>query len=75
MKTTNSHDSKDALLLVWERLDRYVRPENMESVIRQKLAASPKLSKKENCKLYDSFDLVSEIQALKNNQLYSSLFG
>jgi hypothetical protein len=47
----------------------------VESVIRQKLASFPKLSNKENCKLYDLFDLVAEIQFLKNNQLYSSLFA
>lgn len=65
-----------ALARLWERLeDRYGRPEMIEAALKNKLSAFPRLSIKDNKRLYDLVDIVSEIEAAKEIPHLSSLFA
>lgn len=54
--------------------ERYARSESVESSFKQKLVFFPKITGKEVKKLYDLVDIVVEIDSLKQDEQYSSLF-
>lgn len=76
IQSANYSDSRRAKERIWRRLnERYARPELVKSSIKQKLMCFPKITVKEVKKLYDLVDIVVEIDSLKNDEQYSSLFA
>ncbi|XP_048749330.2 uncharacterized protein LOC125661393 [Ostrea edulis] len=78
LKTASAGNHVDALHKLWDRLDiRYGSPELIEACLRNKLTNFPKLSNTpaDSKRLYDLYDLLSEIQCVKANPLYSSVLA
>ncbi|XP_056017291.1 uncharacterized protein LOC130053762 [Ostrea edulis] len=78
IKTASAGNHVDALHKLWDRLDiRYGSPELIEACLRNKLTNFPKLSNTpaDSKRLYDLYDLLSEIQCVKANPLYSSVLA
>ncbi|XP_023930308.1 uncharacterized protein LOC106157407 [Lingula anatina] len=70
IKTANPSQPQKAVKEIWERLEeRYGSPELIESVLRKKIDMFPKLTSKDTLKLYELLDLLSEIQAFKEDEL------
>ena len=64
------------LACIWERLeDRFGAPEMVDQALRNKLNSFPVLEMKERKRLYDLADIVSEIEAVKEDEQYSQLLG
>ncbi|XP_063397214.1 uncharacterized protein LOC134681506 [Mytilus trossulus] len=73
IKSSNPSNPTLALSRIWERLeDRYGCPEMVEAAIRSKLNAFPTINVKENKRLYELSDLVSEIESLKLEPKFKS---
>ena len=71
LRTANCHDESVAVKKIWERLDnRYGAPELMLLAVQDRLERFPRLTPKDNIKLYELADLVSEIDCLKGNDMY-----
>ncbi|XP_062592960.1 uncharacterized protein LOC134254474 [Saccostrea cucullata] len=76
IKTANFSNPAKGLSRIWERLnDRYGSPEMVEFALKQKLANVPKLTNKDNKKLFELSDFLSEIEAVKDNIEYSALLA
>ncbi|XP_046585211.1 uncharacterized protein LOC124292203 [Haliotis rubra] len=61
---------------IWDRLDeRYGSPELIEINLRKRLGSFPKLTLRDNDKLYELADLLSEIECLKLCDKYRSLLA
>ena len=76
LRSSNIHNSDLGLCRIWERLDdRFAPPEVIEASIKKKLSEFPKLTNKDNKKLYDLCDIVAQIQSLKESSKYQSLFS
>ena len=74
----NAHmsDLKLGLQRIWERLDdRYGSPEMLDEVIKKKLRDFPTLTNKDNRKLLELSDLVSEIESLKLEPKFAALLA
>ena len=73
IKTANFGDPREGLSRIWERLNnRYGSPEMVEFSLKQKIANIPKLTNKDNSKLYEQTYILSEIE---DNADYSSLLA
>ena len=67
LRAANAQEPTRGLERVWQRLDeRYGRPEMVEPALKNKLSDFPKLTNKDNNKLYELSDLMSEIESVKN---------
>ena len=78
MKTASAGNHIEALRKVWDRLDvRYGSPELIEACLKNKLANFPKLSNTatDSKRLYDLYDILSEIQCVKANPHYSTVLA
>ncbi|XP_061190337.1 uncharacterized protein LOC133198227 [Saccostrea echinata] len=76
IRSANYSDSSRARDRIWQRLiERYAKPELVESSIKQKLMSLPKIASKEVKKLYELVDIVVEIESLKKDEQYCSLFA
>ena len=76
IRAANADDPKKGLSRVWERLDeRFGSPEIIQSALKQKLSEFPKLGPKDNKRLYELADIVSEIESVKENPHFSCLFA
>ena len=76
IRNANAANPDRGVQRIWDRLhDRFANPEVVESAIKRKLVKFPKLGNKDNAKLYELFDIVSEIEALKRNPTYSTLLA
>lgn len=76
LHTAHTRNPALGLMRIWERLDeRYGSPEMIDSALKNKLASFPKLSNKDMQKLYDLADILSEIEALKEEGMYGSMFS
>ena len=51
------------------------RPENVEAVIKNKIATFPKITNRDYSRLFDLADLTSEIESLRDDMHYSALFA
>lgn len=61
---------------LWERLhERYGCPEMVEASLKRKLEKFPKLGSKDNAKLYELADILSEVEAMMEDPIYGSLLG
>ena len=76
LRTANASNPQRGLERIWERLeDRYASPEMVQASLHRKLASFPKLSNKDNRALYDLADIVAEIESIKENEKYQTLFA
>ncbi|XP_033753059.1 uncharacterized protein LOC117336558 [Pecten maximus] len=76
IRAAHSNNPQRGLYCIWERLEeRYASPEMVEASLKAKLAAFPKLSTRDNKKLYDLCDIVTEVEAVKNNVKYRNLLA
>nr|XP_022312019.1 uncharacterized protein LOC111117241 [Crassostrea virginica] len=61
---------------VWDRLDeRYGAPELVEAILKDKLQKFQKIGLSDSKRMYELSDLIAEIQAVKENPKYATLFG
>ena len=76
IRASNPNDPTQGLKRIWDRLEeRYGCPEMVESALKQKLANFPKLTNKDNRKLYELSDILSEIEATKQDKKYQTLLA
>ncbi|XP_071138904.1 uncharacterized protein [Mytilus edulis] len=65
---SNANNPTRGLQRLWQRLDeRYGAPEMLEASITSKLVNFPTLTNKDNARLYDLSDILSEIEYHKEN--------
>ena len=61
IRSSNVSNPAEALRKIWERLnERFGSPELLESMLMSKLSVFPKLTNRDNVKLYDLLDLILE---------------
>ncbi|XP_050419153.2 uncharacterized protein LOC126832434 [Patella vulgata] len=77
LKAANVSNPARGLARIWERLDeRYGSPELVEASLKNKLANFPKLyTDKDNKKLFELSDIISEIESAKEDPMYASLLA
>lgn len=76
VKAANIANPALAVKRIWQRLeDRYGCPEMLESSLKRRIESFPRLAAKDSCRLYDLADLVSEIEAIKEDDQLRSLFA
>ena len=76
IRAAHANNPNLGLRMAWERLDdKFGCPENVDESLKKKLHNFPTLSNKDSKKLYDLADLLSEIEALKQDPKYSSILG
>ncbi|XP_033733157.1 uncharacterized protein LOC117322392 [Pecten maximus] len=73
LRAAHTHDERLAITRIWERLDsRYGAPELVIHSFKKRLEVLPKLTYKDNVKMYELSDLLIEMQALKENVMYTT---
>ena len=71
IRAANVHNPKRGLSRLWNRLEEeFGRPEVIHGHLTNKITNFPKLGIKDNKKLFDLVDLLSEIDAVKENPAY-----
>ncbi|KAK3096719.1 hypothetical protein FSP39_002652 [Pinctada imbricata] len=76
IRASNVDNPAGGVRKIWDRLnDRFGQPEMIESALKKKLDAFPRLSDKDSHKLYELSDILSEIESSKENQKYSTLLS
>jgi hypothetical protein len=76
IRRSNADNPKECLKLLWNRLDtRYGSPELVEASLKARLTNFPKLTNKDNVRLYELSDLLSEIEYTKENPKFRTLLG
>ncbi|MES9969565.1 MAG: hypothetical protein ABW092_05990, partial [Candidatus Thiodiazotropha sp.] len=76
IRSSNADNPARGLQRIWDRMEeRYGCPEMVESALKTKLASFPKLTNKDTKKLYDLSDILSEIEAAKENRNYQNLLA
>lgn len=76
LKTSTSSDPVRELRRIWDRLDeRYGAPEMVEAALKRKIDSFARITSKNFKLLYDLSDVLSEIEAVKEDTKYSSLLG
>ena len=76
IRASHANNPNLGLKMAWERLDnKFGSPEMVDESLKKKLHNFPKLSNKDSKKLYDLADLVSEIEALKQDPKYSTILS
>ena len=76
IRASNASNPPRGLSLIWERLEyQFASPEIIEASLKKKLRDFPKLSMKENKKLFDLSDILSEIEARKESDQYKNLLA
>ena len=76
LRTASVGNPYKGLRLAWERLDgRVSRPEMIEAALKMWLAYFPKITNKDNRKLYDLSDLLLEIAAIKEDEKCRTLLS
>ena len=74
IRTSNAKNPSRGLLRIWQRLDeRFGSPEMVEAALKKKLSDFPRLFTKDNKKLYELADILSEIEAAKEDQQYAEI--
>jgi len=76
IRAANAHDPHRGLHKIYDRLqERYGRPEMVESAMKRKLNSFPTLTSKDNVKLYDLLDILTEIESVMLNPQYATLLS
>ena len=74
IRAATAHDPPRGLQRIYDRLqERYGRPEMVESAMKRKLNSFPTLTNKDNVKLYDLLDILTEIESVMLNPQYMLL--
>lgn len=59
---------------VWQRLDEgYGSPEIVEFALKQKMSNFKRLTNKDNKRLYELCDILSEVEAVKEDEKYAAI--
>lgn len=75
-KFSNVNNPTRGLQRVWQRLDEgYGSPEMVEFALKQKLSILPRLTNKDNKRLYELCDILSEVEAVKEDEKYAALLS
>ena len=76
LRSSNAHNNTQALTKIWKRLDkRYGSAELVETSIKNRIEQFPRLIGKDYGKLYELSDLLAEIESVKTNEKYRTLFS
>lgn len=76
IRSTNTHDPAKGLSRLWERLfERFGCLEMIDAALRQKIENFPKLSAKDNTKLYELCDILCEIEAAKEDKQFEQMLS
>ena len=76
IRGSNMNNPELGLKRVWERLDeKYGAAEMVEESLKKKLRDFPTLTPKDNKKLFDLADIVTEIESIKQDPQYAALLG
>lgn len=76
IRSSNAGNPERGCFRIWERMDeRYGSPEMVESALQDKLTNFPRLGNKDNKRLYELADILSEIESLKEDPKYRSLLA
>ncbi|XP_048734152.2 uncharacterized protein LOC125650167 [Ostrea edulis] len=76
IRTSNIGNPTRALAKIWERLEeRFGAPEMVEASLKTKIGNFPKITVKDSKKLYDLYDILMEIEAVKQNPKYTQLLS
>ena len=76
LRSANSKNAQKAIECMWVRLDeRYGSPEIVEAALKSKLAKFPKLTNRDNKKLYDLSDILTEIQTSMEDVQYNTVLA
>ena len=71
IRSSNADNPSKGLQRIWDRMEeRFGCPEMVEAALKNKLAGFRKLSNKDTKKVYDLSDMLSEIEAAKENKHY-----
>ncbi|XP_069129320.1 uncharacterized protein [Argopecten irradians] len=75
IRSSNISNPERGLKKIWERLEeRYGSPALIESTLKKKLAALPKITK-DYAKLYELHDTLMEVSSAMENEKYASLLS
>lgn len=73
LRSANCSNETEAIRKIWDRLDRrYGAPELIVQSFQERLVSFPKLNQNDHIRMYELSDLLSEINSLKQNKIYSS---
>ncbi|XP_071149457.1 uncharacterized protein [Mytilus edulis] len=76
IRCANAHNPATAVRLIWERLDaRFGSPEIIESSLHSRIVNFPKLSNDNRKELYDLADLAAEIESIRRDEKFSTIFA
>ncbi|CAG2239411.1 unnamed protein product [Mytilus edulis] len=76
IRCANAHNPATAVRLIWERLDaRFGSPEMIESSLHSRIVNFPKLSNDNRKELYDLADLAAEIESIRRDEKFSTIFA
>lgn len=76
IRASNARNPDQGVRRLWERLDeRYGSPEMVEAGLKHKLENFRPLTNKDNIRFYDLTDILSEIEAVKEDPRYASLLS
>ena len=76
IRSANINNPAKGLQRLWDRLDeRYGSPEAVEASLMAKLNSFPKLTQKDNKRLYELSDILCEIESVKEDSRYQALLA
>lgn len=76
IRAANAANPELGVSRIWSRLDdRFGSPEMVEGALRKKLNNFHRISNKDNKRLFELVDIVSEIEAIKENPTYKTLLS
>ncbi|XP_056003003.1 uncharacterized protein LOC130049441 [Ostrea edulis] len=76
IRAANAASPDQGVIRIWSRLDdRFGSPEIVEGPLRKKLNNFQRISNKENKRLFELVDIVSEIESTKENPTYKTLLS
>ena len=76
LRAANATQPQRCLVRIWERLDeRFACPNMVQASVQKKLDSFPMLSNKDHKALFYLSDIITEIESIKENKDYSTLFS
>ncbi|CAC5372170.1 unnamed protein product [Mytilus coruscus] len=76
LRGANSHNENQAVVKIWQRLDeRYGAPESIAAALKDSLDQFKKNNNTEYDKLYELYDLLAEVESIKENDIYRTVLS
>ncbi|CAC5372300.1 unnamed protein product [Mytilus coruscus] len=76
LRVANSHNENQAVVKIWQRLDeRYGAPESIAAALKDRLDQFKKINNTEYDKLYELYDLLAEVESIKENDVYRTVLS